>query len=98
VEKIAAVLLPPIKIRFIKNIVLEKSELKLNGIAIPFDHPQRGKEFICVCLPIENLKIRSKQVPGFFLDVLAHELAHADPEVFKNPQHNPHLRGGHDKI
>ncbi|RHZ36363.1 hypothetical protein [endosymbiont GvMRE of Glomus versiforme] len=107
VEKIVAVLLPnqPIKIRFIKN---NKSQQTATNL---LNHPQRGKSVYCICFSIEHLVQAEKTWPGIFCDVLVHELAHASPEVFKNPQHNSnehhlncscglsyHPGEGHDKI
>ncbi|KLL02003.1 MAG: hypothetical protein MRERC_5c006 [Mycoplasmataceae bacterium RC_NB112A] len=98
-----------IKIRFIKS-----KENQLEGEKLSFKHPKRGDEIYRVCLFPENLQKEEQKGLGNFLDTLAHELAHAVDEVFKNPQCNIknyycscktkkklgkyHKGEGHDKI
>lgn len=96
VKKISSSLLPrqDIKIRFVDN---QQEVLEEYGYAI------RGKDNRCVCLVIKQLVEKEKTDPGFFCEVIAHELAHASKEVFKNPQHNPYSEKffvgvGHDKL
>jgi hypothetical protein len=85
VEKITTALLPnqPVKIRFVKS-----NGKQLEGETLSFKHPQRGDEIYSVCFFPENLQKEEKKELGNFLDTLAHELAHASNEVFKNSQYN----------
>jgi hypothetical protein len=107
IEKIAAVLLPnqSIKIRLIKSSKGQQTATNL------LNHPQKGKSVYCICFSVERLVQAEKTRSGLFCDVVAHELAHASPEVWKNSQHNPskyyfncscglsyHPGEGHDKI
>src|SRR5205085_9402221 len=79
VEKITNALLPnhSFKIRFIVD-------RDYKGIALALD--KLNRRTYAVCLTIEYLLELEKGDLGIFMDVVAHELAHA--EVFKNPQHD----------
>ncbi|CAG8778597.1 420_t:CDS:1, partial [Ambispora leptoticha] len=76
VEKITNVLLPnhKIKVRFVKN-------REYKGVTLPID--VEPKIVYAVCFNIKHLLELEEEDPGIFMDVVAHELAHA--EVFKNP-------------
>jgi len=79
VEKIANTLLPnhSFKIRFILNEEYKGITLTINEL---------NNRTYAVCFTIEYLLELEKEDPGIFMDVVAHELAHA--EAFKNPQYN----------
>ncbi|CAG8616820.1 186_t:CDS:2 [Ambispora leptoticha] len=97
VEKIVSSLLPQqdVKIRFVDN---HKETVEELGYVIKGKGDNR-----CVSFVIEPIIEKEKTNPGFFCDIIAHELAHASKEVFENPQHVPHSEKffvgvGHDKI
>jgi hypothetical protein len=79
VEKIANTLLPnhSFKVRFIVD-------RDYKGITLALD--KLNRRTYGVCFNIELLLELEKEDSGIFMDVIAHELAHA--EVFKNPQYD----------
>ena len=90
VEKVTTILLPnqSVKIRFVKSIISEGKEKMARTLL--FKIPElENREVVSICFSIEFLVKREKANPGSLCDVLAHELAHVSPEVFKNPHHNP---------